>query len=174
MSRFVFLDRDGTLTRDLGYTHRIADYALLPGVCEGLAKLALAGFRFAIVTNQSGIARGKFSEADYRAFQAHLCADLARHGTEIAGSFHCPHAPDAGCSCRKPAPGLYYMARDALGCDLAASWAIGDQPRDVEAAVAAGCRGAVLVTPSFDFAAAAQRILAANVAPEVSGAGPVS
>jgi histidinol-phosphate phosphatase family protein len=162
VNRFVLLDRDGTLTRDAGYTHRIADYALLPGVVEGLRRLAAAGFRFAIATNQSGIGRGIFSEADYQAFQCHLTEDLGSRGIRIEASFHCPHRPEAGCACRKPAPGLFFAARDALRLDLGACWAIGDQPRDVEAALAAGCKGAILVHPDGGFPAAADEILTAE------------
>ena len=140
MARFVLLDRDGTLTRDAGYTHRLEDYALLPGAAEGLRRLAGAGFRLAVVTNQSGIGRGLFGEADYEAFQKRLAEDLAARGVRLEGSFHCPHVPDAGCACRKPRPGLLLRARDALGAELARSWMVGDDRRDVEAGLAAGCR----------------------------------
>ena len=147
MTRFVFLDRDGTLVRDAGYTHRLADYALLPGVVPALRRLATAGFGLAIVTNQSGIGRGLFDESAYRAFEAHLEADLARQGVVIAASFFCPHRPEQGCACRKPAPGLFFQARDALGAELGASFVIGNDLRDAEAGHAAGCRGAVLIGP---------------------------
>jgi D-glycero-D-manno-heptose 1,7-bisphosphate phosphatase len=150
VTRFVFLDRDGTLVRDAGYTHRIEDYALLPGVVPALRRLAAAGFGLAIVTNQSGIGRGLFDEAAYRAFEAHLEADLGRQGVPIAASFFCPHRPEAGCGCRKPAPGLFLAARDALGADLGASFVIGNDRRDAEAGLAAGCRGAVLIGPERD------------------------
>jgi D-glycero-D-manno-heptose 1,7-bisphosphate phosphatase len=145
VTRFVFLDRDGTLVRDAGYTHRVEDYALLPEVVPALRRLAAAGFGLAIVTNQSGIGRGLFDEAAYRKFEAHLEADLERQGVTIAGSFFCPHRPDAGCACRKPAPGLFWAARDALGAELGASFVIGNDLRDAEAGLAAGCRGAVLI-----------------------------
>jgi D-glycero-D-manno-heptose 1,7-bisphosphate phosphatase len=144
-ARFVFLDRDGTLVRDSGYVHRLEDYALLPGVVPALRRLAAAGFGLAIVTNQAGIGRGLFDESAYRAFEAHLEADLARQGVAIAASFFCPHHPDAGCACRKPAPGMFHAAQAALGAELAASFAIGNEPRDAEAAIAAGCRGAVVI-----------------------------
>jgi len=144
----VFLDRDGTLVRDTGYVHRIADYALLPGVVPALQRLAGAGFGLAIVTNQSGIGRGLYDETAYRAFADHLEADLARQGVRIAASFHCPHRPDAGCACRKPAPGLFHAAEAALGAELAASFAIGNETRDAEAAIAAGCRGALVIAPA--------------------------
>jgi histidinol-phosphate phosphatase family protein len=142
---FVLLDRDGTLVRDPGYVHRVEDYALLPGVVEGLRRLQRAGFSLAIVTNQSGIGRGRFGAADFEAFQAHLVADLARQGVAIEKSFHCPHAPEAHCACRKPAPGLLLRARDELGADLARSWVVGDGARDVEAGLRAGCAGAVRI-----------------------------
>ncbi len=143
--RFVFLDRDGTLVRDHGYTHRVEDYALLPGVVPALRRLVAAGFGLAIVTNQSGIGRGLFTLADYERFERHLERDLAAKGIPIAGSFFCPHAPDAGCRCRKPAPGLFERAASVLGAALERCHAIGDARRDAEAAVAAGCAGAAWI-----------------------------
>jgi D-glycero-D-manno-heptose 1,7-bisphosphate phosphatase len=142
---YVFLDRDGTLVRDHGYTHRIADYALLPGVVPALRRIAGAGFGLAIVTNQSGIGRGLFSLADYHAFERHLEADLAAQGVHLAASFFCPHRPEDGCACRKPAPGLLLRARDVLGAELTRSFVVGNALRDVEAGLAAGCAGAVWI-----------------------------
>jgi histidinol-phosphate phosphatase family protein len=148
VSRFVFLDRDGTLVRDTGYPHRDGDYELLPGVPAALRRLADAGFRLAIVTNQSGIGRGLFGEADFERFQARLLADLAAERVRIERTYHCPHRPDAACACRKPSPGLLWRARDELGADLAASWVIGDGDGDVGLAARAGCRGAVRIGPN--------------------------
>jgi D-glycero-D-manno-heptose 1,7-bisphosphate phosphatase len=145
LRRYVLLDRDGTLIRDTGHPHRPEDYAPLPGVAPALRRLADAGFRLAIVTNQSGIGRGWFDWPAYERFHARVLADLEAEGVAIDATFVCPHAPDAGCVCRKPAPGLLLRARDALGADLGASWMIGDTERDVAAARAAGCRGAVRV-----------------------------
>jgi len=142
---YVLLDRDGTLVRDVGHPHRLEDYALLDGVGAALRRLADAGFRLAIVTNQSGIGRGWFGWADYERFHARLLADLAAEHVAIDATFVCPHAPDAGCACRKPEPGLLLRARDELGVDLAASWFVGDTERDVETARRAGLRGAVRV-----------------------------
>ncbi len=163
MSRFVFLDRDGTLVRDAGYTHRLSDYALLPKVVEGLRLLLDAGFRLAIVTNQSGIGRGYFREEDYRRFQEHLEADLARQGVPIERSYFCPHRPDEGCDCRKPRPGLLERARDELGAELAQSWVIGDAARDVDLARNARCHGAVWLGVSAAEARAAGALAAANM-----------
>lgn len=160
MRRFVFLDRDGTLVRDLGYTYRIEDYELLPGVVAGLRRIVAAGYRLAVITNQSGIGRGYYSQAQYEAFQAHLVSDLAGQGVPIEASYVCPHRPDDGCECRKPRPALLHRARDELGADLAQSWVMGDSAGDVELAQQGGCRGAVLVLTGGGFAST-------DVAPEI-------
>lgn len=162
MNRFIFLDRDGTLVRDTGYPHLAEDYELLPGVIEGLRALSEAGFRFAIITNQSGIGRGLFDEAAFQAFNDLLLADLGDAGIEIAGTFFCPHAPDTGCQCRKPLPGLFEQASRKLAIHFANSWTVGDAPRDLEAGRSAGCGGALLVgTPEVpDLRSAASHILA--------------
>lgn len=137
---YIFVDRDGTLVEDRGYVHRVEDYHLLDGVVEGLRLLGDGGYRIAIVTNQSGIDRGYFTQAQFEGFQAHLCGDLAQHGVQIDASFFCPHLPDAGCQCRKPATGLLERAVETLGADLARSWMIGDTPADMELAQRAGCK----------------------------------
>src|SRR5262245_28728966 len=142
--RFVFLDRDGTLVRDVGYGHRLEDYELLPGVAEALVRLSKAGYRLAIVTNQSGIGRGFFTAADFERFQERLLADLAAAGARIEATYVCPHHPEEGCACRKPRPGLLHRARLELGADLGASWVIGDHVKDMELAAAAGCRGVLV------------------------------
>jgi D-glycero-D-manno-heptose 1,7-bisphosphate phosphatase len=138
--RFAFVDRDGTLVEDRGYVHRIEDYVRLPGAVEGLRLLAAAGFRLAIVTNQSGIARGLYGVAEFLAFQAHLERDFAAHGVRFDAVYFCPHLPEADCVCRKPKPGMLERARRELGADLASSVVIGDSARDAGLARAAGCR----------------------------------
>lgn len=178
MSRFVFLDRDGTLVRDTGYPHRAEHYELLPGTARALGRLRAGGFQLVIVTNQSGIGRGLFGESDFRSFQKLLLDDLAAAGVEIEATYHCPHAPDAGCDCRKPAPGLILQARDELGAEPSECWVVGDADRDIAVAARAACRGAVRVgaapgTPApgerpaeffdaGDLEAAVDRILAAG------------
>jgi D-glycero-D-manno-heptose 1,7-bisphosphate phosphatase len=166
---YVFFDRDGTLIEDRGYPHRLADYAPLPGAVEAVRLLRAAGFGVAVVTNQSGIARGYFGEDDFLAFQSHLERDFAARGAPIDRSYHCPHLPDAGCDCRKPSPGLVLRAARELGADLAASWVVGDQASDAELAARAGCRAVLVgegarsasaaVATEPDVLAAARRIL---------------
>ncbi len=142
--RFAFLDRDGTLLRDPGYLHKLEDYELLPGVAEGLLALRTAGYALAIVTNQSGIGRGLFPESDFHALQGRLLEDLAAAGVAVEATYFCPHAPDAGCVCRKPGVALLERARRELDADLEESWVIGDAARDVEMAARAGCRTVLL------------------------------
>jgi D-glycero-D-manno-heptose 1,7-bisphosphate phosphatase len=145
---FVFLDRDGTLIEDRGYVHALADYAPLPGAFEAVCALRAADFGIAVVTNQSGIGRGFYSEADFARLQAHLFADFAAHGAPLDASYHCPHLPDAGCDCRKPRPGMIRRAQQDFAIDLARSWVIGDQESDVGLARAVGCASVQLrVTP---------------------------
>jgi len=135
---FIFLDRDGTLVRDPGYVHRLEDYALLDGVVEGLQLLRDAGYRFAILTNQSGIGRGHFGESDFTRFQGHLVRDLGSQDIKIEGTFHCPHGPEDGCSCRKPSAGLLRKAQAEFGADLSRSWMLGDSEADVGMARSGG------------------------------------
>lgn len=146
MSRFVFLDRDGTLVEDHGYTYKREDYKLLPGVARGLHRIASAGYQLVIVTNQSGIGRGYFTQDDFEGFQAELIVDLAEQDVQIAATLFCPHLPDAGCNCRKPKPGLLERARKEFYADLAESWVIGDSPCDLELAKNAGCRSILILT----------------------------
>jgi D-glycero-D-manno-heptose 1,7-bisphosphate phosphatase len=153
LHRAIFLDRDGTLNEDLGYTHEVARLKMLPGVVAGLTQLAALGFRLVIVTNQSGVARGRFSEEDMRRFNAALCGRLADAGIEIAAVYHSPYHPTEGVGpyrrdseCRKPRPGMFLSAARDLALDLPASFAIGDKISDVAAGRAAGCHTILVQT----------------------------
>ncbi len=151
--RAIFLDRDGTLNVDVGYAHRVDDLLLLDNVCPGLRKLQSLGFALFVTTNQSGIARGYFSEAQMHAFNAALCELLRGGGIAIAGVYYCPFHPTEGRGAfrrdsplRKPAPGMLLQAAAEHGLDLAASFAIGDKQSDVAAGKAAGCRTVLVRT----------------------------
>jgi D-glycero-D-manno-heptose 1,7-bisphosphate phosphatase len=148
----AFVDRDGVINEDLGHVHRIEDFRLLPGATAGLRLLQAAGYRLVVVTNQAGIARGLYSEADYQRLTRHLRTTLRREGITLDAAYHCPHHPEAGlgalrteCACRKPAPGMLLRARDELGVDLARSVLIGDKRSDLEAGRAAGVGRLALV-----------------------------
>jgi D-glycero-D-manno-heptose 1,7-bisphosphate phosphatase len=145
--RAVFVDRDGTLNVDREYVGKPQDVELVPNAAEGLRTLADAGYVLVVVSNQSGIARGFFTEKDAAAVDDRVAALLAGHGVTIAASYRCPHLPDAlvpryavACDCRKPLPGLILRAAAELSLDPSTSWAIGDRARDVAAGAAAGCR----------------------------------
>lgn len=161
MRRFVFLDRDGTLIEDRGYAHSLSDYAPLPGAYDAVRELRAAGFGAAVVTNQSGIGRGLFSEADFERFQAHLLADFAAHGAALDASYHCPHTPDAGCDCRKPRAGLVMRAARDFAIDLPGSWVIGDRESDLALAASVGCRAVRVGGARSDGVALARDLLEA-------------
>ncbi|MBQ7607067.1 MAG: HAD family hydrolase [Desulfovibrionaceae bacterium] len=139
MQKAIFLDRDGTLNEDTGYVHRIEDWRWLPLVKESLAKAQRAGFLLVVVSNQSGIARGLFTEEDLAVLERQIDCDLARSNVTVSW-YHCPHLPEitGPCLCRKPAPGMLITAQKDLTIDMANSWMIGDRLRDCEAGIAAG------------------------------------
>jgi histidinol-phosphate phosphatase family protein len=142
----IFLDRDGTLIEDRGYLGDPDGVALLPGAAEGLRRLQEAGYQLVVVTNQSGLGRGYYGVGDYRAVEARLDAVLAAAGIRLDGTFFCPHAPEAGCACRKPARGLYEAARRRIAFDPARSWMIGDKASDLAFGRAAGLRTVLVAT----------------------------
>jgi D-glycero-D-manno-heptose 1,7-bisphosphate phosphatase len=146
-ARAVFLDRDGTLVQPRHYPSDARDLALCDDVGPELHHLQRAGFRLVVITNQSGIARGYFSEADVQIMHQHLRSELARFGVTLDAIYHCPHHVNGvipelaiSCPCRKPQPGMLLRAADDLGLALAQSWLVGDTLDDVEAGKRAGCR----------------------------------
>ncbi|MEO5824466.1 MAG: HAD-IIIA family hydrolase, partial [Gemmatimonadales bacterium] len=144
--KVVFLDRDGTLVPDIGFLGSPADVRLIDGVAAALIALEAAGFARVIITNQSGIDRGKFTERDFDAVQAELGRQLAQAGASTDAAFHCPHLPDAGCACRKPATALHREAAARFNLDLPSSWCIGDRISDVTAAAGFGGRAVLVLT----------------------------
>lgn len=138
--RLVLLDRDGVLNEDAdAYVKSVAEWRPLAGSLEAVARLCDAGFTVAVVTNQSGLARGLFSRATLEAIHAEMLRQVEAAGGRIAGLFVCPHGPDEGCRCRKPEPGLLLQAARTLGLPLERACFVGDKPEDVEAARRAGC-----------------------------------
>ncbi|MBV8280934.1 MAG: HAD family hydrolase [Candidatus Eremiobacteraeota bacterium] len=143
----VFVDRDGTLNVNTGYVGRPALVALVPRAGEGLRLLNGAGYGIVVVSNQSGIARGYFSEADADEVDVRLRELLAQVGANVTAIYRCPHWPEderpagvAACGCRKPKPGMLLRAAADYDIDLRASWMIGDRLLDMQAGRAAGCR----------------------------------
>ena len=150
-TKAAFLDKDGTIMEDIPYNSDPALFAFSPGVVEGLLLLANSGFRFVIISNQSGVARGLFDFSALEPMEARLREMFTTEGLELAGVYWWPHFPGAvhpqfgvACGCRKPAPGMLLAAAQELSLDTHASWMIGDRDSDVQAAHKAGCHSAFL------------------------------
>lgn len=135
--RTVFLDRDGTINRDVGFLSSPDQLEILSGVPEALARLVANGFRLIVATNQSGIARGFYTEADLAAIHARLQQLIE---VPVTAWMHCPHHPDLSgpygrrCECRKPGAGLLLQAREILGAEFEGGFMVGDSARDLLAA----------------------------------------
>jgi D-glycero-D-manno-heptose 1,7-bisphosphate phosphatase len=183
LRRAAFLDRDGVINIDRGYVARVADFEFVPGVVGACRRLAEASFALVVITNQSGIGRGLYAEADFQALSAWLRWEMAEAGAPLAGIYHCPHHPTDAlgefrrkCDCRKPAPGLLLRAAQELGLDLARSVMFGDKHSDLQAAAAAGVPYRILLgtdglalPPDDDLATARFASLATAVASEKFG-----
>ena len=155
----AFLDRDGTIIVDTVDVATPEQVELLPGAAEGIARLNKAKIPVIVVTNQSGIARGVFTEADYEAVRLQLEQLLAEAGAYVDASYHCPHHPDftGPCECRKPGKLLYERAVTDLTLDPGHSWFVGDRARDLAAATHFGGTAYLVPSPTTtpeDFAAA--------------------
>jgi D-glycero-D-manno-heptose 1,7-bisphosphate phosphatase len=142
----VFLDRDGTLVREVGYLSDPADLEVLPGVPEALRSLQAAGYPLVVISNQSGVGRGLFPMRRVHEAMALLRRRLAARGVELDGIYFCPHRPDEGCACRKPGTALLERAASDLGLGLRGSFMIGDKRLDAATAHAVGARGLLVRT----------------------------
>ena len=145
--RAAFFDRDGTLNVDKGYLYRKEDFAWLEDAVDAIRACNEADALVIVVTNQSGVARGYYKEADIRALHDWMNDDLANYGAHIDGFYYCPHLPDGTvekyaviCDCRKPKPGLIKEACRDFPIDRSRSFLIGDSPRDLECAERAGVK----------------------------------
>lgn len=149
----VFIDRDGTLTEEVGYVNHPRRLHLLPRSVEAIRRLNAAGVAAVVTTNQAGVARGYFSEDVLHAVNAEMVAQLKREGAHLDGVYVCPHHPTEGeppfradCDCRKPKPGMLLRAAAELSLDLTASAVVGDRPSDLVVARAVGARGILVLT----------------------------
>lgn len=151
MKKAIFLDRDGTLNIDHGYVHQIDDFHFIDGSIESLRKLKAMGFLLILVTNQSGIARGYFSEAQFLQLTEWMDWSLADRGVDLDGIYYCPHHPHGkgeyrqDCDCRKPKSGMLVQAIKELNIDPSQSFMVGDKIEDLLAARSAKVRSKILV-----------------------------
>lgn len=153
MRKAVFFDRDGTINEEVGYIRDLANLKLIKGAAESIEKLRKAGFLAILITNQSGPARGYYSEDWVKTLNSTVQDLLKAEGTMLDEIYYCPHLPDGivpeytkDCDCRKPNTALYLQAKEKFDIDLANSFMIGDKATDVEAGHNAGCKGVLLKT----------------------------
>jgi D-glycero-D-manno-heptose 1,7-bisphosphate phosphatase len=151
LKKVVFLDRDGTINRDSpDYIKSRAEFEFIPGSIEAIRELTVNGFTVMVITNQSALARKLISPDELEAMHAGMCETVAADGGRITDVFFCPHMPDEGCGCRKPAPGLIFQARQKYDLDLADAVMVGDSVKDVACGRNAGCGLTVLVKSGLD------------------------
>ncbi len=153
MRRAIFMDRDGTVSEEVGYVNHLSRYRLLPNSLEAIRLINRAGFLAIVTTNQSGVARGYFSEALVQQVHDRLLSWMRDGGARIDAIYYCPHHPVEGqppfradCDCRKPRPGMIRRAAREHGIDLARSYVIGDSRVDLEAGAAAGVPGVLVLS----------------------------
>jgi D-glycero-D-manno-heptose 1,7-bisphosphate phosphatase len=149
MNRAIFLDRDGTLIAEKNYLCRPDDVEVFPGAGTALKRLADAGFKLFVVTNQSGIGRGYFTMADAERVNERVSREFARTGVHFEKTYIAPEAPDQPSRGRKPSPQFLFDARDEFGLDLAQSFMVGDKLIDLECGWNAGVKKSILVRTGY-------------------------
>lgn len=144
--RAVFLDRDGTVSEEIGYMYDVSLYRVFPWTGPAIRRINESGIKVLLATNQSGVARGYFTERMVHRVHNRLQEEIARARGVLDGAYFCPHLPDSGCACRKPGTGMLLRARDELGIDLASSFMVGDRYSDVRTGHAAGATTVLVLT----------------------------
>ncbi len=141
----IFLDRDGVINKEVGYLHKIEDFEFINGVFDACLYFQSLDYQIIIVTNQSGIERGYYSENDFHTVTKWMLEQFKNKGIDILDVFFCPHGPKSACECRKPKPGMFIQANSKYDIDMESSWMIGDKKADITAANSAGIQNTVLV-----------------------------
>lgn len=139
--KYLFLDRDGVINQDSEhYIKSIEEFHFIPGSLEAIVRLSKAGYQIGVATNQSGIARGLYSEQTLNEIHDFMLAQIKSHGGNIHAIHYCKHMPDSGCLCRKPKPGMLHALSQGFCCDSSGVYFLGDRLTDIQAAYAAGCK----------------------------------
>jgi len=141
----IFLDRDGIINVDYSYVYKKEDLEFCDGVFETLQHFASLGYALFIVTNQSGIGRGYYTEEDFEKLTSWMLDEFICKNIKITKVYHCPHSPDENCKCRKPKTGMFEQARKEFDIDIKNSWMIGDKPSDIQAGKNAGIPNTIFV-----------------------------
>ncbi len=160
-SKALFLDRDGVINVEKEYLYKIEDVEFVPGIFELCRHYQEQGYLIIVVTNQSGIARGLYSEADFELVSVWMREQFSQRGIRISAIYHCPHHPDytGVCTCRKPQPQMLFDAAQRFHIDMARSLLIGDNERDIEAGIAAGVGETVLLSENTAITSRATRVI---------------
>jgi D-glycero-D-manno-heptose 1,7-bisphosphate phosphatase len=141
----IFLDRDGVINKEVNYLHRIEDFKFIDGVFETCKYFISLNYKIIVVTNQSGISRGFYTEGEFQILTNWMLSKFMENDINILDVFHCPHLSDLNCSCRKPKPGMFFDAQNKHNINMKESWMIGDSERDISAANSAGIKHTILV-----------------------------
>ncbi|MCW3101721.1 MAG: histidinol-phosphate phosphatase family protein [Bacteroidetes bacterium] len=145
MNKAIFLDRDGVINTERGYTHRLADFVILPDLYENLKLYLKKGYLLIVISNQSGIAKGLYTQAEVEVIHSFLTNELVKNGIQLSEIYYCVHHPDVSrCICRKPDSLFVEKALARFNIDPSKSYFIGDKDRDVEAAEKAGVKGILI------------------------------
>lgn len=144
----LFLDRDGVVNIEKDYLYKIEDFEFIDGILEVCKHFLTLGYKIIVITNQSGIARGYYTNEEYEKLTAWMVNEFNKHNIEITKVYHCPHHPELNgeCECRKPKSGLFLKAKDEFNIDMQNSIVIGDNKRDIEAAINVGIKEAYLLS----------------------------
>lgn len=145
-NRAVFLDRDGTVSEEVGYMYDVSRYQVFPWAGPSICRMNESGLYVILATNQSGVSRGYFDETMVERVHDKLKREIAQARGRLDAAYVCPHRPDDGCPCRKPNPGLLFQASDEMDIDLGRSYMIGDRYSDIRAGRAAGTRTILVLT----------------------------
>lgn len=146
MHKAIFMDRDGTISEEIGYMYHPGLYKPFPWAGPAIRKINDSGIKAVLITNQSGVGRGYFDERSVDQVHQILRDELAKYSARLDGVYACIHHPEAGCNCRKPNPGMLLQAQQELNIDLAASYVIGDKQLDVETAYRVGAKAILVLT----------------------------
>ena len=150
LKKALFLDRDGVINVDHDYVHKAEEFEFIDGIFELCKYYQNLGFMIFVITNQSGISRGYYSEDDFSKLSSWMISEFARHSVDVKKVYHCPHHPDTSgeCSCRKPHAGMLLDAKEEFDVDLENSVLVGDRERDIEAGIKAGLKETYLFDES--------------------------
>ncbi|HIQ28624.1 MAG TPA: D-glycero-beta-D-manno-heptose 1,7-bisphosphate 7-phosphatase [Sulfurovum sp.] len=148
MNKALFLDRDGVINKEKNYLYKIKDFEFIDGVFEACQNFQKLGYLIIIITNQAGIARGKYSENDFNILTQWMSKEFEKKDIIISKVYHCPHHPDFNgeCECRKPKPKMILDAKNDFNIDLTQSILVGDKNSDIEAGITAGIENNYLIS----------------------------